>query len=148
MSDPANLTGTDPKLKPVPENDQEWRSRLDRAAYDVLRRQGTERAFTGKYVDTDADGMYRCAGCGQQLFASDTKFHSGCGWPSFTEALPDAVRLIEDHSYGMHRVEVRCSRCDSHLGHVFEDGPIDRGGLRWCINSISIDLDQDSAGEG
>jgi len=142
MSDPKKVAALDPKLMPLPESDDEWRARLDREAYDVLRRQGTERAFTGKYVDTDSEGIYRCAGCGQQLFASDTKFHSGCGWPSFTEALPEAVRLLEDTSFGMRRVEVRCSRCDSHLGHVFEDGPIDRGGLRWCINSVSIDLDQ------
>jgi peptide-methionine (R)-S-oxide reductase len=144
MSEPGKLGTSDPKLMPIPESDQEWRERLDPKAFDVLRRAGTERPFIGKYVDTDTDGIYRCAGCGQQLFASDTKFHSGCGWPSFTEALPEAVRLLEDHSFGMHRVEVRCSRCDSHLGHVFEDGPIDRGGLRWCINSVSIDLDEES----
>jgi peptide-methionine (R)-S-oxide reductase len=144
MSEPSKLVTTDPKLKPLPESEQEWRERLDPKAYDVLRRQGTERAFIGKYVDTDIEGIYRCAGCGQQLFDSDTKFHSGCGWPSFTEALPEAVRLLEDRAFGMHRVEVRCSRCDSHLGHVFEDGPMDRGGLRWCINSVSIDLDEES----
>lgn len=144
MSEPGKLETSDPKLMPIPESDQEWRERLDPQAFDVLRRAGTERPFIGKYVDTDTEGIYRCAGCGQQLFASDTKFHSGCGWPSFTEALPEAVRLLEDHSFGMHRVEVRCSRCDSHLGHVFEDGPIDRGGLRWCINSVSIDLDEAS----
>lgn len=142
MTEPTRLVSDDAKLKSVPENEQEWRDRLDRAAFDVLRRQGTERPFTGKYVDTDIDGTYRCAGCGQQLFESDTKFHSGCGWPSFTEALPEAVRLLEDNSYGMHRVEARCSRCDSHLGHVFDDGPRDRGGMRWCINSVSIDLDE------
>ena len=144
MSEPTELVEQDSKLKSLPESDKEWRERLDAAAYDVLRRQGTERAFTGKYVDTDIDGIYRCAGCGQQLFASDTKFHSGCGWPSFTEALPEAVRLLDDNSFGMRRVEVRCSRCDSHLGHVFEDGPLDRGGMRWCINSVSIDLDEAS----
>jgi peptide-methionine (R)-S-oxide reductase len=144
MSEPTKLVTTDPKLKALPESDQEWRERLDPKAFDVLRRQGTERAFIGKYVDTDTEGIYRCAGCGQQLFDSDTKFHSGCGWPSFTEALPEAVRLLEDNAFGMHRVEVRCSRCDSHLGHVFEDGPMDRGGLRWCINSLSIDLDEES----
>lgn len=144
MSEPTKLVTNDPKLKQLPESDQEWRERLDAKAFDVLRRQGTERAFIGKYVDTDTDGIYRCAGCGQQLFDSDTKFHSGCGWPSFTEALPEAVRLLEDNAFGMRRVEVRCSRCDSHLGHVFEDGPMDRGGLRWCINSLSIDLDEES----
>lgn len=133
----------DPKLKPIPATDDEWRERLDRFQFDVLRRAGTERPFTGKYVDTDEDGIYRCAACGNQLFDSDTKFHSGCGWPSFTHALPGSVELLEDRSHGMIRTEARCARCHSHLGHVFEDGPLDRGGLRWCINSVSIDLDKE-----
>ena len=111
-------------------------------AYQVLRQAGTERAFTGKYVDTETDGIYRCAACGNQLFDSDTKFHSGCGWPSFTEALPGSVELLEDRSYGMIRTEARCARYHSHLGHVFDDGPIEAGGQRWCINSISVDLDE------
>lgn len=132
----------DDRLLPIAVSDDEWRARLTPQAYQVLRQAGTERAFTGKYVDTETDGIYRCAACGNQLFESDTKFHSGCGWPSFTEALPGAVELLEDRSYGMLRTEARCARCHSHLGHVFDDGPIDAGGQRWCINSISVDLDE------
>ncbi len=127
----------------MPTTDEEWRERLTAEQYDVLRRAGTERAFTGEYVDTEDDGVYRCGGCGNVVFDSGTKYHSGCGWPSFTEALsPDAVTLIEDSSQGMVRIEARCARCDSHLGHVFDDGPQDRGGQRWCINSLSLDLDE------
>ncbi|MEO6627425.1 MAG: peptide-methionine (R)-S-oxide reductase MsrB [Aquihabitans sp.] len=135
--------GTDEKLKPLPTSDDEWRERLTPAQYEVLRQAGTERAFVGEYTDTTLDGLYRCAACGNPLHASDSKFHSGCGWPSFTEAVsPDSVQLIVDTSHGMTRTEVRCARCDSHLGHVFPDGPQDRGGQRYCINSLSIDLDQ------
>ena len=132
----------DDRLLPIAVSDDEWRERLTPQAYQVLRQAGTERAFTGKYVDTETDGIYRCAACGNQLFDSDTKFHSGCGWPSFTEALPGSVELLEDRSCGMIRTEARCARCHSHLGHVFDDGPIEAGGQRWCINSISVDLDE------
>ncbi|MFQ5471856.1 MAG: peptide-methionine (R)-S-oxide reductase MsrB [Dehalococcoidia bacterium] len=130
-------------MLPLAANDEEWRQRLSPEQYEVLRQSGTERPFTGKYTDLDEDGMYRCGACGNALFDSRTKYHSGCGWPSFTEALsPDAVKLLEDTSHGTIRTEVRCARCDSHLGHVFDDGPRDRGGQRWCINSLSLDFDE------
>ncbi|MGH2728373.1 MAG: peptide-methionine (R)-S-oxide reductase MsrB, partial [Actinomycetota bacterium] len=111
--------------------------------YRILREAGTERAFTGAYVDTEDDGTYRCAACGNGLFASEVKYHSGSGWPSFTEAIsPEAVSITQDRSHGMVRTEVRCARCGSHLGHVFDDGPIEAGGQRWCINSASLDLER------
>ncbi len=128
---------------PVPTTDEEWRRRLTPQQYAVLRQAGTERPFSGEYVDTETDGMYRCAACGNPLFASDAKFHSGSGWPSFTEAVsPDAVELHEDRSHGMARTEVRCARCHGHLGHLFNDGPRDRGGCRWCINSAALELEE------
>lgn len=126
----------------IVKTDEEWREQLTPEQYAVLRQGGTERAFTGKYVDCHDDGTFRCAGCGTELFLSQSKYDSGCGWPSFTEpADNDKVRLLEDRSHGMIRTEVRCAACDGHLGHVFEDGPRDRGGLRYCINSLSIELD-------
>ena len=129
-------------LEPMPTSDEEWRKLLSPEQYAVLRQAGTEQAFTGEYTDTEDDGVYRCGGCGNVVFDSGTKYHSGCGWPSFTEAVsPDAVTLLVDGSQGMERTEVRCSRCDSHLGHVFNDGPRDAGGQRWCINSLSLDLE-------
>lgn len=124
----------------LPQTDEEWRARLSPMQYHVLREAGTERAFTGEYVDTETDGLYRCAACGNQLFDSDTKYHSGCGWPSFTGALPGAVEYLPDTSHGMIRTEVRCARCHSHLGHVFPDGPQDAGGNRFCMNSVSLKL--------
>ena len=120
-------------------SDEEWQKELTPEQYEVLRRGGTEAPFTGAYVDDHAAGMYVCAACGQELFSSDTKFDSGTGWPSFTDPVNmEHVELITDDSHGMHRTEVRCRKCGSHLGHVFNDGPAEKGGKRFCINSVCL----------
>ena len=132
----------------VNKTDEEWRESLTPEQYEVLRRQGTEPPFTGSYTYSKEDGIYRCAACGNELFSSETKFDSGTGWPSFYEpAAADKVELRQDQSHGMVRTEVVCARCGSHLGHVFDDGPKPTG-QRYCINSISLDLDTEQGGSG
>src|SRR6185503_7312200 len=119
-------------------SDEEWKARLTPEEYQVLRKHGTERAWGGCFVGTKDKGTYVCAGCANPLFRSGEKFESGTGWPSFTQPVgPDALAEHEDHSYGMTRVEVRCARCDGHLGHVFPDGP-PPSGLRYCMNSVAM----------
>jgi len=126
----------------VPTTDEEWRVRLSPDEYRVLRQAGTEAPWTGEYVDTKTKGVYRCRACGAELFSSDTKFDSHCGWPSFSDALPGTVKFIEDRSLGMVRIEVRCARCDSHLGHRFDgEGYPTPTDQRYCINSISMTLE-------
>jgi peptide-methionine (R)-S-oxide reductase len=129
-SDPKSIT------------DAEWREKLSAEQYHVLREAGTERPFTGKYDKHYDAGEYFCAGCGTRLFASDAKYNSGCGWPAFTRPSDeDTVAEHRDTSHGMIRTEVTCAKCDGHLGHVFPDGPPDQGGLRYCINSASLDFE-------
>lgn len=129
----------------VVKTEAEWKKELTPEQYHILREKGTERAFTGKYWDHKDDGTYVCAGCGQELFKSTTKFDSHCGWPSFYDAIDKTkVQLHNDDSFGMRRIEVTCSRCGGHLGHVFPDGPQPTG-ERYCINSASIDFHKKQA---
>lgn len=129
--DPKNMT------------DEDWRAKLDEQTYHVTREKGTEAPFTGKYWDEHAQGMYTCSNCGQELFSSETKFDSGTGWPSFTEPVNlEHVELVEDNTLGMQRTEVVCKTCGAHLGHMFDDGPEEKGGKRYCINSCSLNLEK------
>ena len=125
----------------VQKSEDDWRAELGLERFDVLRRAGTERPWSGEYVHNHTDGTYRCAGCGAVLFDSSTKYESGSGWPSFYEpAVAEAVETVEDSSHGMVRTEVRCRRCGGHLGHVFDDGPQPTG-LRYCMNSLALDFE-------
>ena len=128
-------------VKEINRTDSEWRQLLDESRYSVLREKGTERAFTGNYLNHKGVGIYVCGACGQDLFSSKAKYDSGSGWPSFYEPIrPETITEVEDRSLGMIRVEVICSACKSHLGHVFDDGPRETTGLRYCINSVSLDF--------
>ena len=127
--------------EPLPNTEEEWRVRLSPAEFRVLRQAGTEPPWTGEYVATKTPGVYHCRACGAKLFDSATKFDSHCGWPSFDEALPGTIRYIEDRSHGMVRTEVRCANCDSHLGHRFDGERMTPKNARYCINSISLQLE-------
>lgn len=136
MSDNTNID-------PMPQTEEDWKQKLTPEQYHILREKGTEAPFSGQYYDDHSQGMYKCAACGQELFSSDTKFDSGTGWPSFTEPenLENVILQRED-SLSMERTEVVCKRCGSHLGHVFDDGPRDKGGKRYCINSCALNLEK------
>ena len=124
--------------------EEEWKKELSKIEFYVLREKGTERPFTGEFWNHKEKGIYKCAGCGVELFSSDTKFDSGCGWPSFYDALDESkIEEKTDLTLGMRRIEVICKNCGGHLGHVFPDGPRDKTGLRYCINSVSLDFEKE-----
>lgn len=125
----------------VASNSDNWKGKLTDEQYKVLRQKGTEAPFTGKYVHEERKGMYNCVACGNPLFSSDSKFDSGTGWPSFDQALPGSIEMIPDDSHGMHRTEIVCAKCKSHLGHLFDDGPTSTG-KRYCLNSVCLDLEE------
>ncbi|MFI5907464.1 peptide-methionine (R)-S-oxide reductase MsrB [Dactylosporangium sp. NPDC051541] len=128
-------------LDTLPTTDAEWKARLSPDEFRVLRLAGTEAPWSGEYVNTKTEGTYHCRACGVQLFESDTKFDSHCGWPSFDDAIPGTVKEIDDHSHGMVRTEIRCANCDSHLGHVFRGERMTAKNTRHCVNSLSIKLE-------
>ncbi|MHB8870964.1 MAG: peptide-methionine (R)-S-oxide reductase MsrB [Candidatus Doudnabacteria bacterium] len=124
-------------------SDEEWKQKLTPEQYRIMREKETEVPFSGEYVDIKEKGMFKCAACGNLLFSSDTKFDSGTGWPSFDQAIPGSVEMHEDNSQGMHRTEVACAKCGAHLGHVFDDGPTETTGKRFCINSACLMLQKE-----
>ncbi|MBN9500591.1 MAG: peptide-methionine (R)-S-oxide reductase [Armatimonadetes bacterium 55-13] len=140
----GRLEGSPKRADKVVKTDAEWKKILTEAQYKILRNHGTEAAFCGRFYDNHKKGVYLCAGCKLPLFRSDAKFDSGTGWPSFFQPYAkDSIWTREDNSYGMHRTEVLCARCDGHLGHVFDDGPRDKGGLRYCMNSDAFIFKED-----
>jgi peptide-methionine (R)-S-oxide reductase len=131
-------------MEPVQKSEDEWKKELSSEEYEVLRQHGTEAPFSGTLLSNKEDGMYRCRACGAPLFSSSAKFDSGTGWPSFTDpAVAENIGTREDDTYGMHRTEVYCKKCNSHLGHVFNDGPKEAGGKRYCINSVCLAFEKE-----
>ena len=133
-------------MEPIQKSEDEWKQKLTPEEYEVLREHGTEAPFSGEYLENKEEGVYRCKACGNVLFTSAQKFDSGTGWPSFTDpAVSDNIGTREDDSYGMRRTEVYCKKCNGHLGHVFNDGPKEAGGKRYCINSVCLDFQKGDA---